>query len=313
MVNRTTTVNEFMSVGENKRPKWLPWLLAVLPVWLLLSAGVAVWYYHFREKRAAFEDQQRFVKSVSGKVIEDDLRKFEKIIGERNGSSEKAARGLKSAATMIEGTLGPGNTGYEVTKIAGPADWPFLQVSIHGKNPTNPAVWVLATYDSKSGSPGIEANATGVCATLAAAQALAGDSPGSPIRFLFIPHGNDPESPVLDVVAKAAELTKDAKAVLVVEAMGAGEDLWLSSREATAVPLRNIDGLGSVRGAEVVCLGEDSDFASLMCESGVSAVRVATRAQLLPEEPDDNPAAASVVAASAGRLVELIRRCAALP
>lgn len=296
-----------------KRPKWLPWLLAVLPLWLLASAGFAVWYYHFREKEAAFEDQQRYVKSVSSKIIEDDLRKFETIIGERNGASEKAAKSLKSAATMIEGTLGPGNTGYEVIRIAGPADWPLLQVSIHGKNPTQAPVWVLATYDSKPGSPGIEANATGVCATLAAAQAIAGDCPQSPIRFLFVPHGNDPESPILDVVSKAAEMTKEAKAVLVVEAMGGGEDLWLSSREALALPLRQIDGLGSVRGAEVVCLGDDADFASLMFETGVPAVRVATRAQLLPEDPDDQAAQASVVAASAGRLVELIRRCAALP
>ena len=296
-----------------KRPKWLPWLLAILPVWLLVSAGFAVWYYHFRENEAAFEARQRFVKSVSSKVIEDDLRKFETIIGERNGASEKAAVNLTRAAKMIEGTLGPGNTGYEVTKIPGPADWPWLQVSIHGKNPTRPAVWVLATYDSKPGSPGIEANATGVCATLAAAQALAGDSPESPIRFLFVPHGNDPESPILDVVSKSADLAKEAKAVLVVEAMGGGEDLWLSSRETTALPLRKIDGLGSVRGAEVVCLGEDADFTSLMFEAGAPAVRVATRAQLLPEDSDDKPALPSTVAASAGRLVELIRRCAVLP
>lgn len=303
-----------MSGETVNRPKWVPWLLVGLPAWLLASGGIALWHYHFREKQAHFEDPQRFAKNVSVPMLADDLRKFSDIIGERNGSSEKAAKSLKSAATMIEGSLGPGNTGYQVQRIGGPAQWPLLQVAIHGKNPTKPAVWVLACYDSKPGSPGIEANATGVCASLAAAQAMAGDSPDHPVCFLFVPHGNDPESPALEVVMKTAELVgKDARAVLVVEAMGGGEPLWLSSRDSGAMPLQRIQNLGSVRGAEVVCLGEDSDFASLCFETGLPAVRVSTRPVVLPDDPDNKAAQPPVVAASTGRLIELIRRCAATP
>lgn len=311
--NPKTTVIDPASEALGRRPRWLTWFLILLPLWLLASAGYAVWRYHDQQKKAALVDEQRFVKAVSIKMLADDLRKFAEIIGERNGSSEKAAKGLKSASTMIEGTLGPANTGYQVQRIAGPADWPLLQVSIHGKNPAKPAVWVLASYDSRPGSPGIEANATGVCATLAAAQALAGDSPDSPIRFLFVPHGIDPEAPILEIVAKTAELVKKPKALLVVDAMGGGEALWITSRDTEALPLKKIEGLGSVRGAEVVCLGDDADLASLLFEAGLPAVRISTRAMLLPDDPDNKPAQAPVVAASTGRLIELIRRCATSP
>jgi hypothetical protein len=40
---------------------------------------------------------------------------------------------------------------------------------------------------------------------------------------------------------------------------------------------------------------------------------VATRAQVAPEEPDNTPPDAAVTAAATGRLIELIRRCAARP
>jgi hypothetical protein len=314
---RTETANPQATVTEPTEhplprcPKWLAWLLVIVPLWLIASAGYAVWRYHDQQKKAALIDGQRFAKSVSMNFLADDLRKFAEIIGERNGSSETARRGLKSASTMIEGTLGPSNTGYEVRRTPGPSDWPLLQVGIHGKNPTQPAVWVIASYDSRPGSPGIEANGTGVCATLAAAQALAGDNPSRPIRFLFVPHGNDPESPVLEVVAKISDIAKAADSVLVVEAMGGGETLWLSSRDTAAKPLGKVDGLGMVRGAEVVCLGNDSDLSSLLFEAGLPAVRVSTRAMVQENDPDHRPARPEVVAASAGRLVELIRRCAA--
>ncbi len=97
-----------------------------------------------------------------------------------------------------------------------------------------------------------------------------------------------------------------------VESMGAGENLWLSCRDADSPALALNHGLGQVHGADVICLNDDLDFSSILFEIGLPAVRVATRNQILPDDPDDAPPAAAVVAASAGRLVELIRRCAHL-
>jgi hypothetical protein len=45
---------------------------------------------------------------------------------------------------------------------------------------------------------------------------------------------------------------------------------------------------------------------------GLSAVRVSTRAAIAPQDPDNRLPDAAMVAASAGRLVELIRRCAVI-
>ena len=85
------------------------------------------------------------------------------------------------------------------------------------------------------------------------------------MHFVFLPHANDPDSPVLETAAKFAKLAASPpKAVLCVEAMGAGEELWLSSRDTDAAPLALVHGLGSVNGAEVVCLGDDADLASML-------------------------------------------------
>ena len=296
-----------------KRSGWVTLLLILLPLWLIGSGGGALWYYFHREKKQAQVEQQRFAQVVSTPLLTDDLRKLVEVIGERNGSSQTAAANLSRTAVMIEGLLGPSNTGYAVKLHKGPTDWPILQVTIQGKDAKLPAVWVASTYDSRPGSRGAEANATGLAATLAAAQALASDKPNVAIHFIFLPHGNDPEAPLVETAAKFRELVNTAggaKALLSVEAMGDGEALWISSRETAALPLNLISGLGDVHGAQDVCLGDDTDLASMLFEMNLPAVRVSTRAHVAADEPDEKLPFAPTVAASAGRLIELIRRCA---
>ncbi|HEX7261991.1 MAG TPA: M28 family peptidase, partial [Luteolibacter sp.] len=207
----------------SKRSRWITLLLVLLPLWLVGSGGGALWYYFHREKKQALVEEERFAQAVSVPLMADDLRKIVEVIGERNGSSETAAANLTRTASMIEGLLGPGNTGYLVRKTNGPAQWPILQVTLAGKNPEASAVWILTSYDSRPGSRGAEANATGLAATVAAAQTLARDKPNVPVHFVFLPHVNDVESPVVDTAAKFTALAKaPAKAILSVEAMGAG-------------------------------------------------------------------------------------------
>ena len=297
-----------------RRPRRVSLLLVVLPLWLFASGGAALWYYFHLERKEALVQQERFARSVSVPMLADDLGKIVEVIGERNSSSAAAAGALSRMASMIEGLLGPTNTGYAVRRTRGPADWPILQVTLPGKTPNTLPVWVLTSYDSRAGSRGAEANASGLAATVAAAQALAADKPMRPIHFIFMPHANDPESPVVETAAKFAELAKVAgppTAVLCVESMGAGESLWLSSRDVSASPLGLAAGIGKVYGAEVVCLGDDADLASVLFEIGLPAVRVATRALVVAGEADEKVPFAPTVAASAGRLIELIRLCAA--
>ena len=299
-----------MSETSGKNPSRIGLLLVILPLWLLLSAGGAVWYFLHQEKNKAMEDQERFSRVVSATSLADDVRKLVDLVGERNTSSESAGKNLTRAAAMIEGSLGPSNIGFAVKRASGPAVWPLLHVSILGADPAASALWVVCAYDSRPGSPGVESNATGVAAMLAAAQALAGEKPTYRVHFAFIPHGSDPDSPVVECVAKLAQMIGKPHAVLCVESMGGGEALWLSSRDTSALPLGEIVGLGEVKGAEVVCMGDDVDLASVLFEIGLPAVRVATRPLVGSTEKDETMPTASTLAGSTGRLVELIRRCA---
>lgn len=272
-----------------------------------------MWYYFHQERKSELLEQERFATTVSEASLQDDLRKIVEIIGERNGSSEKAAANLGRMAAMIEGTLGPANTGYTVRRMAGPAEWPLLQVTLRGsgdKDSVDNPVWVISSYDSRPGSPGVEANGTGVAAALAAAQALAEEKPVNSVHFLFIPHSNDADAPIVETATQVKALVADSRQILCVESMGAGESLWLTSRDVSAQPLEKVSGLGKVRGSEVVCLGEDQDLASVLFELNIPAVRVATRPMLLPDESDASIGDPVLLSASTGRLVELIRRCA---
>lgn len=298
-----------MRAEESKRPSRVGLLLVILPLWLITSGGVAMWYFLQREKKMEAEEQQRFSRSVSATALADDVRKLVAIIGERNDTSETASKNLSRAAAMIEGSLGPSNIGFSVNRTAGPAEWPLLHVRILGADPIAPAVWVVCAYDSRPGSQGAEANATGVAATLAAAHALAGEKPPVNVHFAFLPHGNDLDAPLVETAQKFVKIAGKPSALLCVEAMGSGGELWVSSRDTSAAPLAKVAGLGTVKGAEVVCMGDDTDLASVLFEIGLPAVRVATRPLVASNEADSMLPASDSLAASTGRLVELIRRC----
>ena len=295
---------------EAKKLRIMPWLLVILPAWLIISAAIALVKYFRDEKTALVEEAQRFAQSVSSVSLADDLNKLVNVIGERHtGVPDK----LSATASMIRGVLGPSNSGYEVKAINGPGAFPLLHITILSKMADAAPLWVLTSYDSPPGSRGAERNATGLAATLAAAQAMAGDKPARPVHFLFLPHANDPEAPVVETALIASKLIGSSatpKAVLCVEAMGDAETLILSSRDTTALPAVEFADLGEILGAEVVCLGEDTDLASILFEMDRPAVRVATRPMLLPDEEDDKLPFAPTLAASSGRLIELVRRLA---
>jgi hypothetical protein len=297
-----------MTEEVRKRSRWVGLLLVILPLWLIASGGVAMWYFLHRDKKLETAEQQRFSRSVSEAALTDDMRKLVGIVGERNGASQHAAKNLTRAAAMIEGSLGPSNIGFAVRRTQGPADWPLLDVRIAGMKPDLPAVWVVCAYDSRPGSPGAEANASGVAATLAAAQALAGETMTASVSFAFLPHGNDPNSPVVETTRKLAKIAGKPAAVLYVESMGSGEELWLSSRDDKAMPLAKAAGLGSVKSAETT--NGAADLVGTLFQADLPAVRVATRPLVSTTEADATLPAAATLAASTGRLVELIRRCA---
>jgi hypothetical protein len=228
------------------------------------------------------------------------------VIGERHASSEPAAANLGRAAAMIEGLLGPSNTGYTVHLERGPAKWPLIAVTVKGSSPAAEPVWVVAAYDSRPGTPGAEANASGVVAALAAARAMAADTPARSIRFVFIPHDNDPGSPVDETTAVLAGKLVGAQAgagvVFCVEAMAGSEDLVLQAGGGGGLP-NMLEVPASPGGA--------AGLAARLADLGLPAVRVATRGPLAPGEADERLPFSGTLVVSAEKLVELIRSSAA--
>ena len=293
-------------MSARKKFPVVPVLLVVLPLWLIASTGFALVKYFQNQKAVARAAEQRYSQSVSSERIDDDLRKIVGIIGERNTASPNK---LSATASMIQGLLGPSNTGYDVNVLKSPTGFPILQATVPGEKSRASPIWILTSYDSPPGSLGAEKNASGLAATLAAAQALADTTPSRPIRFLFIPHVNEPDAPVLETaLIVARHIGENHAGILCVEAMGAAETLILTSRDTAATPNEEFEGLGKILGAEVVCLGDDFDLASTLFETGLPAIRIATRPTLLPDEEDDKLPFAPTLAASTGRLIELIER-----
>jgi hypothetical protein len=269
-----------------------------------------MWYYFHKEKKDALVEQERFAKAVSVPMLADDLRKIVEVIGERNGASDAAGANLRRMAAMIEGVLGPSNTGYTVNKSPSPTGWPLLEISLAGKTREAPGVWVLAAYDSPVGSRGGERNASGLAATVAAAQALARDKPAVPVHFLFVPHAEEISAAAENAAVKIAAMVAGAKVLLCVEAMAGGEDLWVSSSDSSALTPAAVTGLGKIYAPAVANQGTAENLTNRLITLRLPAVRVSTRATLRADEPDDRVPFAPTVAASAGRLVEMIRRYA---
>ena len=287
-------------------------LLWMVPLGLVFTSGAGLWL-HFKGKAAAVQaEQARFSTAINADLLRDDMGKMLTFVGERHAASPVGVQGLNRAAAMIEGSLGPANAGYKIENIAGPEvgenRWPILIATLRGSDEKSAPLWIVAPYDSRPGSAGAEANASGMVSVMAAAHALANSTPKRGIHFVFVPHAYDAESPVMEVQGQLAERIGKAGTVLVVEAMGTAEKLMVSSRDAGNAALQQVSGLGEVVGAEAICLEDDFDLSAVLFEMGVPAARVSTRPVVKADEADNAAPDAAIHATATRALVTLIER-----
>ncbi|MCW1913670.1 hypothetical protein OJ996_08790 [Luteolibacter sp. GHJ8] len=303
---RDGRVTEESAPRRNPRIALLLW---ILPLWLVVSAGFSIWFYFRKQASDAQVEQIRFATAVNDADLKGDVDKFLGFVGQRHPGSPQ---GLNRAAAMIEGSLGPANAGYKVERLRGPTleagQWPLLLVTLRGREEELPPLWIVVGYDGRPGSLGAEANASGVASAMAAAHALADAHPKRAVVFAFIPHAYDSDSPLADTFAILKQRIGSASSVLVVEAMGAGEKLMVSSRDAENPALRLVDGLGEVAGAETICMEDDFDLSSALFEMNLPAVRVATRPVVRADEADDTAPDSAKHAAATRALVSLIEK-----
>jgi hypothetical protein len=302
-------------VTEDSPPTFqrrIAFLLWMVPLGLVFTSGAGLWL-HFKGKAAAEQAEQvRFTTAINAELLRDDMGKMLNFVGERHASSAAGVQGLNRAAAMIEGSLGPANAGYKIESISGPEvgenRWPILIATLRGSDQGGAPLWIVAPYDSRPGSPGAEANASGIVSVMASAHALANSSPKRTIHFAFVPHAYDAESPVMEAQSQLAQRIGKAGTVVVVEAMGAAEELMVSSRDAGNAALLQVSALGEVVGAEAICLEDDFDLSSILFELGLPAARVSTRPVVKGGEADHLAPDAAVHAASTRALLTLIER-----
>lgn len=261
-------------------------VLVILPLWLGVSAGFGLWKYYRGTQQEEIIELSKFATPLTGEALADDMRKLVGIVGPRNVSLESGRRGLRRASAMIQGLLGPSNAGYALELEMGPEvageKWPIIVATLPGKEAQE--LWVAVGYDTLGA--GVEANSSGVCSLLAVARAVANERPMKSIKFAFLPHAYDPESPVLPLLDQFASLLGKADLLLVVEAMGAKGQLLVSSREVEALKHPAFEKWGTIVGAEAICLEDDFDLTSSLFEMNQAAVRVATRRVVSEAEPD---------------------------
>jgi len=287
-----------------QRPAWVGIALALLPLWLIASAGVAIYLSITRESNETAETQQRFMQEMSVERIADDLHKLTGVIGERNLSSESSRQNLSRAASMIEGILGPQNTGYAIDRIAGPAQWPILRAKLPGSSQNAPALWVVTTYDTPINPAPTSSASSGIAATIAAAQAMARDELQVEIHFIFLPHGNDPESPISETITKLKALGNAPQMVFHIDAMDRSGQLLAFTADPEATLLKSIGELGSLHALE----SNQATLADSLLKAGFKSVRITTQTN-----PDLEPLPpAEHIAIATGRLIEWLRRCSNL-
>lgn len=302
-------MNDSPATPATRQTRWVPVFLVILPSWLALSAAGALWYYFYQKDRDAESRQAAFAREISIASLGDDLRKFTTFIGERHTGEGEPALNLLRAASMIEGLLGPSNTGLEIRRIRGPMKWPLLETAIPAPEPEAGSIWIITGYDAPAGTRGGEINASGVAAVIAAIQAAANDTPDRHLRFLFLPHLHDTQAPVGETLRIAAE-TLTARGhvdtVMWVEAMGGPDPLQLRANQPAALPVDQLDDLGHAAPG-THGLESHAQVPQWLIDT---IIRVSTREPMPGGDPVDGTPAPGATADAAGRLLELMRRLA---
>src|SRR5690606_24434219 len=121
--------------NERRRVPWIAILVTGLPLGLFIGGGIAGWMHLQRDDRPGAGQEQIFGQTIDEKRIEEDLGKVLDVIGERNFSSDSARSGLETIHAMVEGSLGPANTGLNVLAHTSGGPLPLLEVVLPGKSP----------------------------------------------------------------------------------------------------------------------------------------------------------------------------------
>ncbi|BDS08411.1 hypothetical protein NT6N_34510 [Oceaniferula spumae] len=177
---------------SESQPRIYKVLLMILPVGVVIGTVIFMFMYFYNERR---DEQNHAVIASHGlrlTDLKDMVEKFSDRIGVRDVETEEGRNGLKSAASMIEGRLGPQNVGFPVRKDEGEAAhgllWKSLWVDVRGKEKPEHVIFAAVSF---SGA-GEVADANAVSTLMMLASSMARDEPARTIRFVFLPLDRGP-------------------------------------------------------------------------------------------------------------------------
>ena len=182
-----------LNQADSKSPRIYKILLMILPVGVVIGTIIFMFMYFYLEREE--EKNHAVIASHGLRVsdLEDMVDKFTNRIGKRNIESEQGRAGLRRAASMIEGRLGPQNVGYPVLKSEGKAAygflWKSLSVEILGERDPDEVVFAVVSY----AGDGNDADANTVSTLIMLASSMARENPARTIRFVFTPLNASPE------------------------------------------------------------------------------------------------------------------------
>lgn len=235
-----------MSEAPAKKSRWLVVCLSLIPLWLAVSAGVAVWWSLRDDKQEEEERNRRFAMEMSVERIADDMRKFVEVIGPRNAENPEA---LMRAAAMIDGTLGPSNTGYQIKRIPGPKEAPIIHLKISGSQKGSAPYWLISGYDTAYNSEEITAASSTVTAMMAIAQAMARDKPTPDIHFFFLPFGNASRIQSVKLLPKLLTQSEQPEGVFYLDGhngLHRGANLTVYSTITQSDEIAALRGIGNI-------------------------------------------------------------------
>jgi hypothetical protein len=305
-------------MAANKGFTWMKFFIVLVPVWLLVSGCIGLWLHFHIEKKEREEQRHAYRRAINEESLLDDFVKIADGIGSRNLTQMNGAASLGRMSSMIEGSLGVSNMGYEVKKIPGiiidDVSLPIFTVDVLRRE-TKQEIWLVVPYDSPADSPRGAASASSLSLSFAVAQALVGQSLESNVRFLYVPGAFASEDLRMDLVGKCQRLIQlgdRAKQVLVLGSMLHAGALSAVGQDATQ-PLfvqKNIP-IAMVSAAEYG-MQNDVRFSQLLLEKGVPTSEIFARSDHMndPKIEDSMTPPAKLIAAQAEQVLALIKSLA---
>jgi len=178
---------------SRKSPLVYKVLIMALPVGVVIGTIIFMFAYFYMEREEERDHAVIISHGLRVSDLEDMVGKLTDRIGSRDFETEEGRDGIRRAASMIEGGLGPQNVGYPVKKSEGEAAhgrlWKSLYVEIRGEEDPEEIVFAAVSFAGAGG----EADSNCVSTLMMLASSMARENPAKTLRFVFLPTAKSPD------------------------------------------------------------------------------------------------------------------------